>query len=279
MSIFVSASDLVHDIYHGHKQTVLASLWGPGEGEGKKFYQKGHLPTALFCDPAAALAGVPGSDVGRNPLPESHHLQSWFRKWGLAEGGRVIVYDEGRGILAGRAWWILRWAGVDNVEILDGGLPAWETLDLPVVGGPGNFAASSDAKVTEGQMPVATIEDAMEHSRNGGILVDTRERNRFAGRREILDLKAGHIPGAVNVPVRELQNEDYTMRSPEEIRAAFAEVGVTDGSDVIVYSGSGNHSTLALAAMEVAGLTGAAHFLGGWSQWSANPRNPVEHGD
>lgn len=53
------------------------------------------MPTALFCDPAYALAGIPSSDDGRNPLPEAHYLQDWFSRWGLEEGSRVVVYDEG----------------------------------------------------------------------------------------------------------------------------------------------------------------------------------------
>ncbi len=124
-----------------------------------------------------------------------------------------------------------------------------------------------------GSMPTATIDDVRAHN---GILLDARDCRRFAGEREILDLKAGHIPGAVNLPVTDLLNEDFTFRTPAEIRARLAEVGVTDGADVIVYSGSGNHSSQALAAMEIAGVHGARHYVGGWSQWSADPKNPVE---
>lgn len=95
MSTFVSADSLRDDIYHGNHQTVLASYWAPGEGGGYKRYESEHMPTALFCDPAYALAGIPSSDDGRNPLPEAHYLQDWFSRWGLEEGSRVVVYDEG----------------------------------------------------------------------------------------------------------------------------------------------------------------------------------------
>ncbi|RNE49934.1 sulfurtransferase [Corynebacterium alimapuense] len=278
MSNFVSASDLNQDIYRGKKHTILAAFWGPGERGGLTRYEAQHLPTALFCDPPIALAGLPGSEVGRNPLPDPHQLQEWFRRWGLSTNSSVVVYDEGRGLMAGRAWWILRWAGMSNVRILNGGLHEWADKDYPIVVGPGNFAAASTAVVNPGQMPVATIDDVRAHLSAGGVLVDAREPNRFAGKKENLDLKAGHIPGAVSVPVRELKNEDGTLRSPAEIRERFAQVGVTSGESVILYSGSGNHSALALAAMEEAGLPGAAHYLGGWSQWSADPANPVERG-
>lgn len=276
MSIIVSTTELNDNIYHGRKQTVLAVLWGPDEGEGYRLYRKGHLPTALYCDPTAALAGLPGSGHGRNPLPDPHQLQAWFNKWGLQENSQVVVYDDGRGPLAGRAWWTLRWAGMTNVQILDGGLAAWNEQSFDLVGGPGNFAANANATVIPHSMPVSTLEDVVNRT---GILVDNRDALRFAGKREVLDLKAGHIPGAVNVPVRDLLNEDRTFRTPEEIRERFARAGVSSGENVIVYSGSGNHSALALAAMEYAGIGGASHYVGGWSQWSANPRNPVERGE
>lgn len=276
MSNLVSATDLREAVYRGKKITLLASHWAPGEGAGYRMFESEHIPTALFCDPSAALAGVPGSHAGRNPLPDPVHLQRWFRKWGIDQGSRVVVYDEGRGLYAARAWWILRWAGLENVAVLDGGLPAWEREGYPVVGGPGNITAPGDAEVDTGQLRVATIDDVRAHD---GLLLDAREARRFAGHREVLDLKAGHIPGAVNVPVRDLCDDDKTLRGLDEIRERFERAGVTTGENVIVYSGSGNHSALLLLAMEMVGLTGAAHYIGGWSQWSADRTNPVERGE
>lgn len=278
MSPFVSAQSLRDDIYHGHRQTVLGAFWEPREGAGLHRFESEHVPTALFCDPAYALAGVPSSEDGRNPLPEPHHLQDWFRRWGLSDGGRVFVYDEGRGLMAARTWWILSWAGLTNVQLLDGGLRAWDRLNFPIVGGPGNFATANGAEVRAGMLPVADIDDVREHLAEGGVLVDARDSRRFQGLREILDLKAGHIPGAVNIPAADLYDEDRLVRSPEEIRDRFAREGITSGGGVIVYSGSGNHSALLLAAMEHAGMGIARHYVCGWSQWSADTANPVERG-
>ena len=162
------------------------------------------------------------------------------------------------------------------MRILDGGLAAWERAGYQIVGGPGNLGRGQAQEVVAGQLPVATIDEVKNFD---GVLIDTREANRYAGRKERLDLKAGHIPGAVSVPTREILNPDNTFRPAEEIRATFEKVGVTDPNNVIVYSGSGVHSAQAIAAMHYAGLPGAALYLGGWSQWCADRNNPVERSD
>ena len=279
MSVFVSAAELNERIQTGQKQTIIAALWEPKAGKAWSKFQSEHIPTALYCDPSVQLAGLPGRAVGRNPLPDPDKLQEHFRQWGIREDRPVVVYDEGRGLFAGRAWWTLRWAGLDNVRILDGGLANWRHLGYTTLTGPGNFAVGATAEVNPGQMSVATIDDVRNHD---GLLIDTRTRNRFAGRREHLDLKAGHIPGAVNVPERLFHNDGLrTWKSAGEIREVLFDAGLTPDNvqGAIIYSGSGNHSALALAAMEDAGFTGLRHYVGGWSQWSANPHNPVERGD
>lgn len=282
MSILRTPSELRESIFHADKQIILASYWAPHAGSGiasyndagRTAYNSEHIPTSLFCDPSAALAAVPSSTTGRNPLPGVDSLARWFRHWGLRRNRTVVVYDQGKGLFAARAWWVLTWAGVADVSILDGGLAAWDREGYPVLAGPGNLQSDSNITPQVGQLPVATIEDVKNFR---GQLIDAREPNRFHGRKELFDLKAGHIPGALNVPSRDLLNPDNTYKSPAEIRARFAAEGVTGEEDMIVYSGSGFHSSQALAAMHIAGMTGAAHYVGGWSQWSADPANPVAY--
>lgn len=279
MRITISAEELAQRINSGHKQTILAALWYRNGRDGTDQFNSEHISTSLFCDPALALAGVPSSSTGRNPLPTATTMRRWFAKWGLRKDHQVVVYDNYRGLYAARAWWVLKWAGVEDVVILDGGQTAWEATGNQTLGGPGNLAGYHDMEVSLGNMPTATIEDVKAHT---GLLVDAREANRFAGRKEFLDLKAGHIPGAINLPTRAVLREDHTFKSPEELRAVFAEKGIHSAADVdnmIIYSGSGNHSAQVIAAMNIAGLPAPRHYIGGWSQWCANPKNPVERGD
>ena len=273
MSLLITPTELADGMQTGIKTTLLASMWLPGrEDAGFEYYRGKHIPNSIFCDPARALAASPSSRAGRNPLPDPTILQKWFERWGLNDKHRVVVYDGGRGLMAARAWWILTWAGVPDVQILDGGLAAWIGEGRRHAGGPGNLPQKCTLEVNPGQLPVATIDDVKNFD---GLLLDVREENRFQGRKERLDLKAGHIPGAVNLPTRRLTHEDHSLRSPEEIRAEFEAVGVDDPAKVIIYSGSGLHSSLAVAAMHHAGMEGASVYIGGWSQWCATPSNPV----
>lgn len=275
MTITIGPDELASLVRTGGKTTILASMWRPGEDIGFRKYQSEHIPTSFFCDPAAALAGVPSSQEGRNPLPDPDKLQGWFRTWGLKRNRTVVVYDEGRGLFAARAWWVLTWAGLTDVRILDGGLEAWEACGYDIVGGPGGISSGCEVQVNEGQLPVATADDIRA---GGATLLDCREQSRFSGRKEHLDLRAGHIPGAVNLPSRDLMTAEGKYRSPEEIREQLHAVGIQEDSDVIVYSGSGLHSAQTIAAMRMAGFKDASMYLGGWSQWSADRSNPVEIG-
>lgn len=270
--ITITPAELVQRVRSSQKTSIIASVWEPGEGASRERFHMEHIPNSLFCDAALALAGIPSSLAGRNPLPDAEQLQRWFTRLGLNAESTVVVYDHYKGLMAARAWWIFKWAGIEDVRILDGGLKAWVAAGQPIVGGPGNFPPAYNIRPNLGQMPTATLEEVRSHQ---GILLDCRERSRFSGQKESLDLKAGHIPGAVNVPSGDMLNDDLTFKDPIEIRTMLAAVGIESGENVIVYSGSGLHSAQMIAAMHHAGLPGASLFVGGWSQWAADRSNPV----
>ena len=277
MSVFVSAAELNERVQTGQKQTVIAALWDAQEGKAWSKFQSEHVPTALFCNPSSQLASMPGRQVGRNPLPSLDVVAKAVANWGIEDGRPVYIYDGGTGLFAARAWWVLRWAGVSDVHIVDGGYAAWRRERFNTVAGPGGIVVPREPEALNADsLPTATMEDVRTFN---GTLLDTRDQRRFDGRREILDLRAGHIPGAVNLPVSMLFDDTTrTVKDTDHIRAALAEHGITQNTnpaDVIVYSGSGNHSALLLAAMEHAGLPVLTHYVGGWSQWSANRDNRV----
>ena len=273
MTTSISVQELRDKIAGGGRIVVVDARWSRAK-KPYDSYATAHIPLAVFCDPELDLAGVPSREAGRNPLPDIERVRDAVRRWGVRSEHLVIVYDAGDGLFASRAWWILRWAGLENVRVLTGGLAAWEADGNETAFGPGNLPQPGTIAVSEGNMPVASLDDVRTWSERG-ILVDARELSRFEGRSERVDLQAGHIPGAVNLAARSLQNADGSFLPVEQLRERFASVGIEAGRNVAVYSGSGLHSSLFIQAMEEAGITGASLYVGGWSQWAGDPSLPI----
>ena len=233
-------------------------------------HDAGHIPGAVYVDLDTELAGPPGP-AGRHPLPDPDVLEETLQRAGAGADSEIVVYDGGDGMAAARAWWVLRWAGIEDVSILDGGFAEWDARGFPTVAGPGNVVVPRQVDVSTGHLPTAEMDEVRNFE---GVLIDARSQRRFQGRREILDLQAGHIPGAVNLPMGLMQHGDGTFRSPDEIRGLAAEAGI-DGSTVVATScGSGVTASQMVLALATAGLD-ATPYIGSWSEWITDPERPV----
>jgi thiosulfate/3-mercaptopyruvate sulfurtransferase len=222
-SPLVSCADLAVSLSGAEPPVLLDVRWRIGGPPGREEYGRGHLPGAVYLDVDTDLAAPPGPD-GRHPLPAAADLQRVLRVAGVREGVPVVTYDAGNGSIASRVWWLLRWAGHDQVRVLDGGLAAWAADSHPVtteVPSP----AEGDVTVRPGHMPVVDADGAATLARTG-VLLDARAPERYRGDVEPLDPKAGHIPGARNAPFSTHTGENGRWRSPAELANHFAEVGV-----------------------------------------------------
>lgn len=286
---FIAAADLFNASIRGDRMVVLDSDWEPGIDAAWDLYVIRHIPGSFFCDPDRMLSGSPSSEAGRNPLPSPHVLQNFVDDWGIRPGQPVRIYDRGGLIHAARAWWILRWAGVTDIRILDGGTPAWRAAGGDIAAGIGCLRGRGTFEVHAAgapTMPTVGIEDVAEISATASsgaaapLLIDTRTPSRYLGQKERFDRRAGHIPGAINIPYDELL-DDGAVPSPEEVRQRLADQGLNGdaiAAEAVVYSGSGVSSALFIALMEHAGLPVAKHYVGGWSQWAADRSRPVALG-
>lgn len=275
-AVLISPAELQDQMTRGERVVLLDVRWSLAEPNGHKYYVAGHIPGAQFVDLDADLAAPPTPAAGRHPLPDTARLQQAARGWGIDDGDTVVVYDDAGGTSAARAWWLLRWGGVDDVRILDGGLAGWSELggileDGDVAVAPGNVT------LVDGNMPVA---DADEAARVGqaGVLLDARAPERYTGDTEPVDVRAGHIPGAVNAPASEnLDAAGARFRSTDELRQQYAEMGVAPDSEVVVYCGSGVTAAHEVAALESIGVR-ARLYPGSFSQWAADGSRPVATG-
>ena len=234
------------------------ALGGP---PGRTDYATGHLPGAVFLDLDAQLCCPPGAR-GRHPLPDPRRLEAVLRAAGVRADRPVVIYDGGDGAAAARAWWTLRWAGHERTRVLDGGYAAWVAAGYPTTTATPT-PPPGDVTVRPGGLPVLDAAGAAALATDpAGALLDVRAPERYRGEAEPIDPVAGHIPGAVNLPVAELP--DRAPQLPERVGA---------------YCGSGVVAAQAVLALHLAGRRDAALYVGSWSEWITDPDRPVAKGE
>ncbi|OAN42734.1 sulfurtransferase [Microbacterium sp. H83] len=275
MSNFVSASELNDLLASPTPVRVIDVRWRLDRPDGRSDYLEGHIPGAVYVPLDTELATHGRPSDGRHPLPSTQTLQEAARRWGVHDGDVVVAYDDAKGLGASRAWWLLRQGGVD-VRVLDGGIRAWTAAGLPV--------ATDDVRPDEGDVVLEeigadaiTIDEAAAFP-DAGVLLDVRAPERYRGDHEPLDPIAGHIPGAVNLPMAAHLDPEGRILDMHTLQAGFAAVGVTAGTPVAAYCGSGITAAHTALVLDEAGIT-AKVFPGSWSQWSNTPGRPVARGE
>lgn len=272
-SPLISASDLRQQIAVGDV-VVVDCRWYLGEPDaGRAAYDDGHIPGAVYASLDTVLSSHEGA--GRHPLPSPQAFADAMEALGISNDCSVVAYDDRGGAVAARLWWMLNTQGLDDVTVLDGGVQAWTqsggTLDQVEPTTPqGSFAPTPWTGVVD--------IDAVASRPASTTVIDARSADRYRGETEPVDPKAGHIPGAVSLPLTGNLNEDLTFLTPTELRTRFTHAGLVAGESVISQCGSGVTACHNILAMDVAGMGRPALYVGSWSDWS-NSERPVATGD
>jgi thiosulfate/3-mercaptopyruvate sulfurtransferase len=241
---------------------------------GAQQYAESHIAGALFAHLDRDLSAPMTGSNGRHPLPEARAFIAWLGRQGLKPGDTVVCYDAASGAQASRLWWMLRWAGHEQVMVLDGGLAKWQREGRPVTAElprfePGTYPGKAKASM---HASLAVVEKKLKRA----TLIDSRAPARYRGESEPIDPVAGRIPGAKNRFNNDNLSPDGTFKSPELLHAEFMKIlSDKNPSEVIHYCGSGVAACHNALAMEIAGLTGSRVYIGSWSEWSADPTRPI----
>ena len=266
-------ADGLRALLAGRPDTVVLDVrWALGDPDGHRHYLAAHIPGAVYVDLDSELSSPPSAAHGRHPLPPIEELECSARRWGIRGGATVVAYDDVGNLSAARCWWLLRWAGLEDVRMLDGGLSAWRAGGGEIESGEVT-PTPGDVVLTAGRLAVLDADGAGELA-GAGILLDARAAERYRGEVEPLDPRAGHVPGALSAPTAENLRADGTFRDSAELAARFRSLGVQSASSVGVYCGSGITAAHEIAALALAGFD-AALYPGSWSQWSADPSRPI----
>ncbi len=246
---------------------------------GRRAYEQGHIPGAVFLDHELDLAAPKTGLNGRHPLPSRQELAQLLQKNGLRDGMQVVVYDAQGSLFASHMWWMLRWLGHPQVAILDGGWQAWQQLGGAEESGQAKpVPATAKLSVPEqAAMPTVQTEQVLKNlSKPIFTVLDARAAERYRGDVEPMDPVAGHIPDALNRSHLNNLGEQGRFKPAEQLRQEFQDLLGSISAEMVVHQcGSGITACHNLFAMELAGLSGSSIYPGSWSEWVSDASRPV----
>ncbi|NBB10627.1 sulfurtransferase [Pseudomonas sp. SLFW] len=249
---------------------------------GQRSYAEGHIEGSSYADLLNDLSGpITKGVTGRHPLPDPNTLIDRLRFWGVNNDSDIVLYDDGPGAYAARAWWLLAWLGKrEGVFILDGGLKAWHAAGLPLSLDPpqhveGRFEGKPDDALVLSAADVQKKLDKPEVT-----LIDARAPARFRGEVEPIDPIAGHIPGAQCAAFTDNLGPDGRFLPADQLKQRFAEtLNGRPPEKLVAYCGSGVTACHNLFALCLAGYPLGRLYAGSWSEWINDPQRGVAKGE
>jgi thiosulfate/3-mercaptopyruvate sulfurtransferase len=258
---------------------VVLDIRSAIDGGGAQAYAAGHIPNSVHSDYDKA-----GWRVTRNNVPfmvpTVPELEKLIGDLGIDEDTHVVVVPAGVNVLdfgsAARTYWTLKYVGVKNVSILDGGVAAWRKAGLPLETGtkapsPKIFTATVDKSILAEAAEVEALE-----GKGGATLVDARPASFFLGKEKAPASKAyGHIPGALNIDSAEFYDAQNNKLKPKAELAAIA--NTAPAGPVVNYCNTGHWAaTDWFVFHELLGRKDAKLYAGSMVEWTSNDSRPIE---
>ena len=288
MKPIITATEL-SEIFNQENLVILDARTGK---EARENYLQNHIKGARFIDLDKDLAEI-GEDAafgGRHPLPKISKFAETLQNLGISEDSHIVVYDTSNGAnAAARCWWMLKSFGIEKVQVLSGGFQTAEKAGIPLKSGEEIFEKTSFILKENWSWPTSTLEEVeKEISENSAIVIDVRDAYRYRGESEPIDLVAGHIPGAINIPFSENLDENGEFLSPEILKEKYQQF-LADASPqlnmtkkLIIHCGSGVTACHTILALDYAGFVTLSTdrksadevlevpnlYVGSWSEWS-----------
>ncbi|MBI3453785.1 MAG: 3-mercaptopyruvate sulfurtransferase [Rhodospirillales bacterium] len=241
-------------------------------------YEAGHIPGAAFFDIDAIADSA--TDLP-HMLPSPAEFAAAAGALGIGNDTEVVVYDTYGLMSAARVWWTLRAFGHDRVAVLNGGLPKWKSLGLPMERStptlsPAKFTPKFRPELVraKGQL-MANLASKAEQ------VLDARAVGRFQGTmaEPRAGLRSGRIPGSRNLPFNRLVDTDeQTFLPAEELRDLYRKAGVDPAQPIVCSCGSGVTACALAFGLHLIGAKRVAVYDGSWAEWGLSGDTPVGTG-
>lgn len=238
----------------------------------KAKFDAGHVPNARWVDPADWAKSFDGNDA-----------KGWGQRiagQGIGAKSKVVVYDDAMNKDAARVWWILRYWGVEDVRLLNGGWSAWTRKNLPVSKTPPETIEAAEFHPQPFAARLATKEKILETLPQKSFqIVDARSEGEYCGTEKLKNQRAGAIPGAKHLEWSDLINaETQEFKPAAELKKLFAEAGIDLDRPTITHCQGGGRSSVMAFGLELMGAKDVRNFYRGWSEWGNTPDTPIEPG-
>ena len=243
-------------------------------------YERSHVPGAVNFSWHTDL-----NDRVRRDIVSKEAFEALLSKSGVAPDTTVVLYGDTNNWFAAWGAWVFDIYGVKNVKLLDGGRKKWEAESLPLNNRVPDFAQTS-YKVTQVNTGLrAKLSDALAaaEGKTDAKLVDIRSADEYSGKIFApagvpeLTVRAGHIPGAANVPWGQAVKEDGTFKSPDELKKLYANVGIDGSRPVITYCRIGERSSHTWFALSKILGYNVKNYDGSWTEYGNSVGVPINN--
>jgi thiosulfate/3-mercaptopyruvate sulfurtransferase len=244
-------------------------------------YDAGHLPGATGINWRSQL-----TDAVRRDLVSREELQALLRAAGVNDDTTIVLYGDNNNWFAAWAYWQLRYQGLDNVRLLDGGRVKVEADGLPLTTDAPSHAAGT---IT---VPSQTREELRAYRQQvidgvgatGRSLVDVRSPEEYRGELSApahlpqeAAQRRGHIPGAANVPWSQAVAPDGTFKPIEELRELYGARGIDGSDEIVAYCRIGERSSHTWFVLhELLGYGNVRNYDGSWTEYGSLVGVPIE---
>ncbi len=248
--------------------------------EDEALYDEGHVPNAVPIDWVDELQ----QEVVRD-LVDKEGFAALCEDKGISNDTTVVIYGDQHNWWACYAFWVFALYGHDDVRLMNGGREKWIAEDRPLSPSAPNHP-EAEYTAAEQDLSIRAFRDqVLRHVQAGGPLVDVRSPEEYRGEVRVLSeypdestLRAGHIPGASNVPWEQSVRDDGTFRSRAELEQIYeAEAGLDDGTEAVTYCRIGERSSLTWFVLRyLLGFDQVRNYDGSWSEWGNLVGMPIQ---
>jgi len=239
-------------------------------------YEQGHIPGAVYIDWTRDIVDPYDAVEAQVAAPE--RFAEVMSRLGIGDQHLVVAYDaHPASQFATRLWWALRYYGHNDVVVLNGGLPKWKREGRPVTEDVSAYAAATFRPSVQKELR-ATAEEVLSLLGKPGVaLVDARDGGQYTGRLRRGHGRAGHIPGAINVPREEIVDPaSGVFRSNEALAQVFSHAQISPSERVVAYCNGGVAATTVLFSLAMLGYPQLTNYDGSWNEWGSRQDLPAE---